>query len=429
MEPEKKVSIELTENFNVLYIAYYFPPMGLSGVQRTLKFTKYLPEYKWNPLVLTADSYDYYAYDEALLDELPTDLQVFRTPTSKKQSKVTRKFPNYFIQKLGRIFLSWFYQPDSKIKWIKSALELGSKIINDYKINAILATAPPFTDFLTAYQLSQKHDLPFIVDYRDTWVDNPFHYYPTPFHKGHNINLEKKILTHADKVIVTTRFSKETLLRRYRFLTHEDIVIIPHGFDQKDFNLHSDVRTNPNKFVITHSGLFQDNRTPKYFLKALSLFLIKNKDAKELLEVRFVGLMRKNHLKLIKKYNFEKNCICTGYVTHTESVRHLLESDILWLMMKDVVRSPGKLYEYFGARKPIFINCPKGNMLQLALDTKAAFANEPEDVKGILSNLQKMFELWQNGKLPKPDENYIKSFDRKKLTSELARELSLILKY
>jgi hypothetical protein len=68
-------------------------------------------------------------------------------------------------------------------------------------------------------------------------------------------------------------------------------------------------------------------------------------------------------------------------------------------------------------------------MLQLALDTKASFYNEPNDVKGILSNLQNMFDLWQNNKLPKPDENYIKTFERKKLTSDLARELSLILKY
>lgn len=419
----------MMEARNVLVIAYYFPPMGLSGVQRTVKFVKYLPENGWNPIVLTTNPGSFYAFDDTLESDLSNEnIKIYRTNSDVKRyskGKKNKKFPSYFKQKLGRIFLQTIYQPDSRKPWKKPALKLAAKILEENKIDVILATAPPFTDFLIAREISEKYKIPFVVDYRDVWIDNPFHFYATPFHKSACIKMESDILKHTQRAVVTTRRTKELLLRRYGFISHEDVTIIPHGYDPEDFEPYKDLKNQSDKFIITHSGLFQDDRTPKHFLKALSNFIKKNKDAEHRIEARFVGLMRSSHLKLIKKYKLQNVVTTTGYLNHEESVKNLLESDVLWFVVNDTVRSPGKLYEYFGARKPILALAPEGVIRKTAIDSKAAIAVEPKDVKEIENAIGTFYKLWTHGTLPVPKEDFASSFNRRLLTKELAKELSL----
>ncbi|MBI5324904.1 MAG: hypothetical protein HZB41_06485 [Ignavibacteriae bacterium] len=163
-------------NRTVLIIAYYFPPMGLSGVQRIVKFIKYLPEYGWKPIILTESPTSFYAFDETLMKDLENpEISIFRTPPKKGSSDKAKtvRFPSYTVQTLGRKFLQTIYQPDSKAKWLKRAVALGTNILKKHKIDVIMATAPPYTDFLVARELSKKFNIPYIIDYRDPWVDNP----------------------------------------------------------------------------------------------------------------------------------------------------------------------------------------------------------------------------------------------------------------
>ncbi len=417
----------------VLVISYYFPPMGLSGVQRTLKFVKYLPYYSWKPIVLTTSTANFYAFDDTLANELPEDqYKIYRTAKSdsgfRRDNKYKiKKFPSYFNQKIGRAVLQTIFQPDSKRLWLKYAIKKGEEIIKENNIDAIFATAPPFTDFLVAYELSKKFGIPFLVDYRDVWIDNPFHFFATPFHKLYSINLESKILTNAYKAIVTIRNTKELLLKRYRFLSHNDIEIITHGFDPDDFDYSISENKPKDKFIITYSGLFQDNRTPKYFLKAAEKFLKKRPDAKSVTELRFIGLMRKNHIKLIKKYGLTENVNLLGYLNHSETVKHLLLSDVLWFMLMDNVRSPGKLYEYFGARKSILACIPEGSIKKQLEESESAYITKPDDVDEIYNGLNTLYELWKNDNLFFPKISFIEQFNRKLLTGELAKNLELAI--
>ena len=413
---------------NILYISYYFPPMGLSGVQRTAKFVKYLPDFGWNVHVLTITPESFYAFDGSLMDDFDgKDIQIHRTATKSKKKNKVKKFPSYIIQKVGRFVLNFVFQPDSKIRWKKPALELAGKIIKENEINVIIATAPPFTDFLIAHELSKKYDIPFIIDYRDSWLDNPFHYYPTPFHKKYSAKLEDTILKYAKHIIVLTREAKEKLLKKYKYISYQDVSIIPHGYDPDDFEKYSDIKPAPDKFTITHSGVFQDDRTPKYFLKAVAEFIKQHPEASKQLELRFVGVMRKNHLKMIKKAGLGNNVTITGYVSHTESVRHLLESDVLWLMLNDTHRTPGKLYEYFGARKPILISSPGSHIRRIALESEAAIAVGPKDVARIINALNSFYDLWRNKTLPEISVEFAEKYNRKALTSELSKLLGLSL--
>ena len=135
------------------------------------------------------------------------------------------------------------------------------------------------------------------------------------------------------------------------------------------------------------------------------------------------------HIKLIKKYGLKNNTILTGYLNHSDAVRNLKESDLLWLMQFDNVRSPGKLYEYFGARKPILACLPEGEMRNLAMESKAAIAADPRNVTEIKNALNSCFKLWKLKNLPRPSEDFVEKYDRQKLTGILSRELGLTAEY
>jgi glycosyltransferase involved in cell wall biosynthesis len=161
-------------------------------------------------------------------------------------------------------------------------------------------------------------------------------------------------------------------------------------------------------------------------LTALKSFIKSHPAAKHTIEVRFIGVMRSSHLKLIRKMELDDYIVTTGYVSHSESIRYLMESDVLWLTMNNNIRTLGKLYEYIGARKPIIISTPDGIMRKTALDTNAAIATEFDDTVAIQRAISEFYALWKNDKLPIPDEEYAKQFSRELITGDLVRELSMI---
>lgn len=429
---------------NLLVVAYYFPPMGLSGVQRILKFVKYLPEFGWRPIVLTAGDTAYYAMDESLLEEIQPmidqDLiRVYRTKSggmpaeklSKKSGKLL-KLSRASYQRMRSKVLQTFLQPDSRVKWKKAALQVATDIYAKEKIDAILSTAPPYTDFLIARELRAKYGTPYLLDYRDAWVSNSvLNFYATPFHKAYARKLEDDCLRGSDSVTVVNRKMKEVLLQDYNFLTHEDITILPHGYDPEDIQQAkpiADTLRDPEKFRITYAGAFYVGRSPKALLEAALLAMKKEPSLAKDLELVFVGILQKEYQKLIKKMGLEKNVLERGYLDHAESVAMLLASDVLWMTMSDDISSPGKLYEYFGTRKPILGLVPKGSHTEKLLkDYGAATVCKPDDVKGIAEGILSLYQQWLKGKKTQvPNEEFVQSFDRRLLTKELARRLAYI---
>lgn len=409
----------------VLVIAYYFPPMGLSGVQRTLKFVKYLSQFGWQPIVLTCNPGSYYAFDESLEDDLK-DAIVYRTDDDglKGKTKKTIPFPNYTWQKLKRNIVQTIFQPDSRILWKKHAIKKAEQIIKEHDIDVIYATAPPFTDFLVAEEISEKYNIPFVVDYRDLWVDNEYYYYATHFHKQYAMDLESKVINKARRIIVISRFMTAALLKRYKILKFQDISVIPHGFDREDMQVDFFNYKNRDKLVITHSGVFSDDLTPKYFLKALSNLLKKNKELAHKIEARFIGVMRKSHIKYIKRYKLENVVSVYGYLPHKETIKHLLASDVLWMMLPNNNCTPSRLYEYIGTRKPILYCGPKGDMTTLVEDSKAGFIVKHDNPKEISQKLKEIVELRFANKLSAIPEDYANRFDRLLLTEQLSKELN-----
>jgi glycosyltransferase involved in cell wall biosynthesis len=431
---------------NVLVIAYYFPPMGLSGVQRTMKFVKYLPDFGWRPIVLTAGETPYYAHDESLLEELDplvdtNYVRIVRTEESgapaerlaNKEGK-SLKLPTARYQRLRSKLIQTIYQPDSRIKWKAPALEAAEQIFAEERIDAILATAPPYTDFLIASELSKRHNVPFLMDYRDAWVSNPvLNFYATPFHKAYARKLEDQCLRSSNAITVASRAMKEVLLKNYNFLTHEEVTIISHGFDPEDLNRAASLvgkYRSIEKFRMTYGGAFYVGRSPVPFFEGVKLAIQKKPELKDDLELVFAGILQSEYVRAAQKMGLENNVITTGYLPHIEDLALLLASDVLWMTMSDTISAPGKLYEYLGTHKPVLGLVPPGSQAEKLLnDYGAGITVGPKDVPAIAETILDLYHRWHKTLLPKNiNIPFVESFDRRSLTKEMARQLGLMLR-
>lgn len=420
----------------VLVVAYYFPPKGLSGVFRIAKFVKYLPQFGWDVSVLTDGKHsNTFAYDYSLLEELQhpmihisaTDVEIPHVQEGENNHRGQLYYPSRFLQKTYHVITSFYAIPDTKYGWRKKALKLAEKILQEKTIDVVLATAPPYTDFLVGYDIAKQFNLPLVLDYRDPWTDNAFRFYPTPYHKIRNEILEEKVLRAAAAVIVLDREMKEKLLQRYRFLNYQDVHIIPHGYDPEDYVRSSESTQKDEKLILTHVGLFQDNRTPKYFLQAVRTLLDEHPLLQPRLELRFVGLLRKRDLQLIKHYGLEANAIITGYVSHLQALEQMMESHVLWLTLQDEVRTPSKLYEYFGARRPVLAMVRKRSLQEQVRQYGAGWVVPPDDVPAIVSALRQIVALWERREFPKPNEEFVSQFDRRVQTEQLSTILRKVI--
>ncbi len=423
----------------VLVIAYYFPPMGLSGVQRTLKFVKYLPKYDWEPTVLTVTPTAYYALDYGMLREMNENkIRTIRTnsidPTRLFEAGKPVKMPHEKLRNFMSGVSQAVFIPDNKVGWKHEALKAARKLMREEKFDVILSTAPPYTCHLIGMALSNEFGIPLVVDYRDAWVDNPLHFYLTPYHKVLHQKLEKKVLRASSKIITINRRIKELMIRRYRFLDYNDIAIIPQGYDPADFQVEDALKLPySDRMRFTYSGTFYRNRTPKYFLRALSEVLKEHPGYRKKIEAVFIGTFRKENLALIESLELQDVVKIFGYLDHKSAMRYLLTSDVLWLTIgngrgEDMV-STGKLFEYIGSRKPIFGLVPNGVARSTITESKAGRVVNPDDVQGIKKAIIEYYALWEKNQLPEIDPEFAHYYDRIKLTGELARELSSQLDY
>jgi glycosyltransferase involved in cell wall biosynthesis len=421
----------------VLVIAYYFPPMGLSGVQRTLKFVKYLRNYSWEPTIITTGDVAYFAHDESLQKELDeTGVRVIRVegaePNSLLSKHGTIKLPSEFVRKTFNRLSQTFFIPDNKISWAKKAFKKAIEILSCEHFDCVFITGPPFSQFDIFSSLKKMHNIPLILDYRDLWYNSYFAFYPTPFHRLLNKQKEYKALKAADLIIVTNRKLKEKLLKVFPFLTFSDVVIISHGYDQEDFDTIIAQPKPQNKMVLMYSGIFLVYNTPEYFIKAFKQLAIERTDIASNIELHFVGFLNKENQKLIRKLNLQSFVKDHGYVNHIESIAKLKSADILWFMVgkrKNIdTILPGKVYEYIGSRKPIIACVPEGAAKMAATEYKASFITEPDNIDQIKNTIIQVFKLYKSGKLPVPDEQYIEGFRRDLLTEQLAKQMNKILK-
>lgn len=419
---------------NVLVLAYYFPPMGLSGVQRVAKFVKYLPDHGWRPHVIATGPTAYYAHDASLLEDLEgREIVIHRTsgsdPNSMLRRKGTVRMPREVLRKTLNRLSSTIFIPDNKRGWASHALRLARELVQRTHFDAIWVSGPPFSAMMAGAKLSTETGIPLVVDYRDLWYGNQFAFYPTPWHAHLHKTYEEDVLTHAAKVVVTNRRIKERIIGTYPKLNFDDVVIIPQGFDGEDMQraaTREPMIPDRSAMSLTYAGIFYEFVTPKYFLEAVRRFRKERPDAK--LRLQFAGLLRDEHRRRIKRLGLQDIVVDHGYLSHLDTVRLLLDSDVLWMMVgngrnADTISS-GKLYEYMGTRRPLLVSVPQGALRRDAERYAAAWITDPDDVESITRSIAEMYDAWRARTLPMGDVTVAAQYERRSLAGELAKVLA-----
>jgi glycosyltransferase involved in cell wall biosynthesis len=408
--------------------------MGLSGVQRTLKFVKYFSEFSWHTTVLTVQPRGYLAQDDSLLQDLEgRDVRIVRTSSAGPAKLLTRKqtvkFPSEWSRKLLSRLSDTFFIPDNKIGWKRKAVARALQLAKETPFDMVFATAPPFTSLLIGRAIKKKLNIPLVLDYRDPWVEYPFKFYPTPLHKLLNIRLERGALRASSHVITTNRRVKELILRRYRFLGYRDIDIIPQGFDPEDFRKARSTPLPPQNrkaMRITYAGVFWEDRKPDYFLRALAELLKEHPRLRGRINAHFVGNFREENRKLVVRLGLHDSVTETGYMQHVDCIRELLASDVLWMIIGDDVGSPGKVYEYIGAGRPILACAPEGFIKNAVLEA-GGIVTAPDDVPAIKEAILSFFNRWERHELSGPDQEVVDRYDRLLLTRSLVKIFEALL--
>jgi hypothetical protein len=446
----------------VLFVTYYFPPAGGPGVQRILKYIKYLKEYGWTPVMLVPLDPEYQARDESLLRELPHDLIIHRAPifepydlyrkfTGKakgmsldvnviKEEGAKRSASEY----IAELIRGTFFIPDARVGWYRAAVAEGKKILQRYPIRAIYSSSPPYTPALIARSLAKISGLPWIAGFRDPWTG--FHNTPDRWWLPKRIDraLEHSVFSRSTLVEVAWKGIAADAQGKYPDLKRAKFVHIPNGFDNTDF-AEPDIRVRAQlpsneKFTITYSGSLYGPRNPLSFLQAVELLIESGRVDPSKLKLRFVGRFGGEIHDMLERELIQPLVEKLDYVPHAEAVEILLKSDALLLIVDDVptVASivPGKVYEYLGAMRPLIAIAPRESAIaELLAATGAGRAVDQADISGQAELIADLYEDWlarNSGGIVKPHfelkPEVIEQYDRRIETGTLAGLLDRVTK-
>lgn len=407
----------------VLIIANEFPPMGGAGVQRSIKFTKYLPQFGFEPIVVTK-AYKGTLIDKSLLHDLPKDLKIHRLKSyDLVNHKGLMKLPMKFI---GLKVVS----PDPEFFWYLMNRDKVAALIEKEQIKLIYTTSFPYSSHLMGVYLKKKMPhLRWIVDFRDEWTNNPYHLdslYMKIRLKSER-KMEKSVTDNCDYLVTNTPFMLKNFLKDNPRLEGRS-TFIPNGFDSDDFDGLEGIQADHDKFVITYTGSLYGRRNLNEFLDGLKLAIVAGEIDKKDLEIRIVGNIYESVMnEYAKAYGLEGIMKQYGYLPHRESIEMLMKSQILLLVIGSGKGSEnfytGKIFEYINVNRPILaIVPPKGAAAQVIEQTHTGSVVGTEDIEGIKSSLIQYYKAWKNGGIQhEPLWDEIQTFSRKKQTEQLSR--------
>ncbi len=415
----------------VLIITYYWPPSGGSGVQRWLKFVKYLRNFNVEPVVYTVDNPKYAILDETLQSEIPNTVEVLKKPIKepnnilsffgKKSKKTSAGFldanPSLFGKMVQYIRANYFI-PDARKFWIKPSVQFLTEYLSNNKIDVVITTGPPHSLHLIGLQLKQKLAIKWIADFRDLWTDiDYFHQLPlTKKTIRKHYQLEEEVVSTADSVLVVGKTMKEKYLK-----FNQNIEVITNGFD--DVKDESKVELDI-KFSIVHIGMMNADRNPRILWKVLSNLIKENQDFAEDLQLKFVGKLAHEVFESIDKNKLNSVIEYITYLPHKEVVIFQQSAQILLLAVNKVPSAggiiTGKLFEYLQANRPILaIAPPEGDLAEIINTTKAGRVVGFDDEETLKKEILEMYKAYKKHKLVVNSKS-IEQYHRKNLTAQLA---------
>ena len=387
----------------ILIVTYYWPPGSGAGVQRWLKFSKYLPQYGWEPVILTIDP-DFAAYpaiDYSMINEVPDNLIVYKTKAKdyfRFYKRDKSKIPSAgfaaddekgSLSLITRFIRGNFFIPDPRRGWNKYAFKKACEIIEELKINHVITTSPPHSTQLIGLKLKRKYpELKWISDLRDPWTDIYYYkeFYPTCLSKSIDSAYEKRVLESADRIVTVGKSLRELFSSKIPGIL-EKIEIISNGYDNEDFmGLNA---TLPDIFTISYVGTLSDKYHTDGLLNALRDLKAKGTDFR----LRFTGFVSARQREFIISYSLESNTEFLPYADHTSAVKCMLGTSVLLLIIPDHHSSKsiitGKLFEYLASGKPVISLGPvDGDAAEILAECGHGRTFDYDDTSGIFEYLK-----------------------------------------
>ena len=441
----------------LLIITYYWPPTGGSGVQRWVKFSKYLPEFGWQPVVYTPENPEQLARDESLLADIPACAEVVKTRilepyelyrrlTGGKKGEgevnpVNAQQKNW-KQRLSLWVRGNCFVPDPRIGWVRPSVRFLKKYLAEHPVDAVVTTGPPHSVHLIGLGLKKALGLRWIADFRDPWTEMFYYKHlglgPAADRRHHR--LEQAVLDGADAVISVS----PPVAADFRAKTQTPVVLITNGFDEDDFaeagepssgapgvqffpdpengsekNLDTPAPQRPRtKVRLVHTGLFAADGNPLNLWDALAERCAADPTFRERLQIRLAGKVDAAVTEAVRARGLGGNLVELGYLPHDETVREQRAADILLLPLRREPEYakvlPGKIFEYLAARRPV---------LGIGQEDGAAAAVLRDAAAGQMFDWDKKDELLAFLDAEHPQTEGIEKYTRRALTAQLAELL------
>ena len=421
----------------VLIITYYWPPAGGSGVQRWLKFSKYLRDFEIEPVIYTIDNPSYPILDKSSESEIPKDLEILKQaifePNSmlsffgRNNKKESAGFLNpnpTFLGKIVQYIRANYFIPDARKFWIQPSVNFLSNYLENNHIDAIITTGPPHSMHLIGLELKKKLGIKWISDFRDPWTEIDY-FQQLPLTKKatkKHQDLEQEVLINSDMVVVVGETMKE------KFLKHtKRIEVLTNGFDTIE-----DLSTQKldEKFSITHVGLMNSDRNPTILWEVLNEISNTNLNFKNDLRIKLIGKLDDAVIQDLKV--FDHNTIETiPYLDHKDVSKYQASSQVLLLSINEVPSAKGiitgKIFEYLQAKRPILAIGPEdGDAAMILKNTNAGTIIGFKNKTVLKATILNLYKDYKEGVLFVKSIN-IEQYHRKNITSQLAEVIKKVV--
>ncbi len=426
-------------NKKVLIITYYWPPSGGGGVQRWLKFAKYLPENGWEPIIFTPDNPEYPVIDQSLEKDINPKLKVLKHPIwepyqlfKKLSGRPAKERVNTGLlfddkktgltEKISLWIRGNLLIPDPRFFWVQPATHFLEKEWNKINPDLIVTTGPPHSMHLIGMKLHKKFNIPWIADFRDPWSKLDFlqRFYPTKPAIKKQQRLENMVLNSASAILSVS----ETWGKEIQANTIKKVSVITNGFDQSDFIIEKgDVK--PNKFLISHMGIINSLRNPKVLWQSLSELCGEIPTLENDLEIRLIGTVDPGLVNEIIEYPLLKeNVKVISYLPHEEIVNEYYKSACLLLLLNDskIAKGhiPGKLFEYLASNTPILALGPgDSDVSKILIENSVGLTVDPNDKELLKKSIAQIYQDFK-GNTHKTKKGNIQKYSRENLTKSLA---------
>ena len=428
----------------VLVISYYWPPTGGSGVQRWVKFAKYLPEEGWQPVIYTPENPEQLAVDATLEKDVPEEAEIIKTHITEPYEiykKLLRRSGHSkeaievnpvnaqsksFLQRAAMWIRGNFFRPDPRCMWIRPSVKFLRNYLKEHPVDLIVSTGPPQSMHMIGMKLSQETGLPWIADFRDPWTRIFYfkHLSMTRMTEKWHHRMEKKVLDSADVVVAVSPLVQQ----EFQAMTQTPVELITNGFDECDFPGERDHEADggPDKpFIITHTGLFAADGNPTTLWKVLSEKCAKDEIFGKALQIHLVGKTDSQILESIEAAGLGEKVTDKGYQPHSAAIQEQRKASLLILPLRKEPEYkavlPGKVFEYLASWRPVLgIGQPDGAMSFILNTTKTGVVLDWDDKASLECFVNLCWERHLKGELRVEDTD-LKQFTRVELTRSMAK--------